>query len=147
MQLRYGQCMTDLARAQHPAEFLTIKIHNYKDDPTGDMISLHGLFTDRTEAEAVAKTLVPDDYNGFLSATVVPLLLGTIEQVADAQRIGWIPDPQAPSPTAAQIAESGRIEQDADTFLSLTTDTDDHLVEGLPSDSSYNDGYEGETRR
>lgn len=186
--------MTDLSRAQYPVEFFTIKVHNYKDDSHGEDATLHGLFTDRVEAEQVAKTLVPDEYNGFLSASVEPLHFATIGQVAQEQNIGWVPDNV---PTAAQIAESGRIEQDADVVFSVTHTTDeapdirltrttslgsysnptpesiaaevageaqvmeeiraegeaserpgldDAQIEGLPEGSSYNDGYEGESR-
>lgn len=91
---------TDLTRLLPPGEYLTIKVHSFKDDPYGEDASLHGLFTDKAEAERIAHD-ISLTYPDFLHTTVVPIQFGTIEQVAQAQGITHI-EP-ATTETYAQI--------------------------------------------
>jgi hypothetical protein len=85
--------MSDMTLTQ-PVEFFTVRVNNYKDDPTHDKTSLHGLFTDRAEAEKIAHaTNLGWD---FLHADVVPLHLGTFEAMAVAQGITHI-EPDLPA--------------------------------------------------
>lgn len=79
--------MPDLTLTQ-PAEMFTVRVHNYQDDPAHDAISLHGLFTNRDEAERLARavSLAWD----FITADVHPIRLSTIEQIAAAQNISHI---------------------------------------------------------
>lgn len=75
---------------QYPsAEYFTVQVHNFKDDPDRESASLHGLFTDASLAATVA-AVIEQSWSGFIRATVVPIRIGTVEQVAAAQRISHI---------------------------------------------------------
>lgn len=79
--------MSDLTPSQ-PAEMFTIRVHDYKDDPAHDNVSLHGLFTDRAEAERIARAVsVAWD---FISADVLPIGATAFPEIAAAQNISHI---------------------------------------------------------
>lgn len=102
--------MPDLTLTQ-PAEMFTVRVHNYQDDPAHDAISLHGLFTDRDEAERLARavSLAWD----FITADVHPIRLSTIEQIAAAQNISHItPDLPAATGDGAEGDERASAAQD-----------------------------------
>lgn len=64
----------------------TIAVRNYKDDPSGENITLHGRFTHDTLPEAnKVIDLVRDHYVDFLDARVVEIHPATIEAIAHAQ--------------------------------------------------------------
>lgn len=68
----------------------TVAVHNFKDDPTGEAITLHGLYTAETlpAAEDFLRALREANLTDFLDATVVPIRPATIEGVVTAQGLG-----------------------------------------------------------
>lgn len=93
-------------------EFFTVRVHNYKDDPAHDLTSLHGVFTDRAEAERIANAVsVGWD---FLMAEVVPLQMASIDQIALAQRISHIrPDLPADFTEEGAAPDTGTVTDEA----------------------------------
>lgn len=67
-----------------------VRVHDFKDDPQAESISLHGPFTDEAQATEFADA-VRAAYPDFLVAEVVPFAPATIASVAQTQRIGWVP--------------------------------------------------------
>lgn len=88
------------------AEFLTIRVHNYKDDLGHDHVSLHGLFTDRDEAERIARAVsVAWD---FITADVLPIQSSAIANIAAAQRISHI-EPDLPADFEQQDSQAASV--------------------------------------
>lgn len=78
---------SDLSRSQFPTQFHTIRVRNFKD--SNQPTSLHGLYTDLTEAVLVALELTRA-YPDFLEAVVVPIQFGTVEKTAQTQGVSHI---------------------------------------------------------
>lgn len=120
MRTVYGVDMKTADLTQYPsAEYFTVQVHNFKDDPERENASLHGLFTDASIAATVA-SVIEQSWSGFIRATVVPIRIGTVEQVAATQAISHI----APDLPAG-------VEQ---------------MIEGVADESAYHDGHEGDGR-
>lgn len=79
----------DLTRLDTETNFFVVKVRNYKDDPYGEMVSLHGVFTDVGEAGRVADAL-NHAWPDFMHAEVISLLPANVEAVAAAQHIAHI---------------------------------------------------------
>lgn len=93
--------ISDQTRSEFPQKFFTVAVHNFKDDPYRENITLHGLFTDAREATLVASQIGDEAYPDFLTAEVVPVQFGTVDQVAAAHGIDFGPVAPQPATTAA----------------------------------------------
>lgn len=83
--------MADLTATEPAPTYFTVQVCDFKTDIYAEAISFHGLFTDHDEAWAFARSISDEAYPGFIEALVVPLQVASVASVAQAQKIGWVP--------------------------------------------------------
>lgn len=75
-------------------DLFTVRVHNFKDDPTGENISTHGLYTEATlpEAKAFIASVKDTEYANFLDLSIRLMHYPTLTAIATAQKIRFVPD-------------------------------------------------------
>lgn len=80
-----GDMKTD--DSAQPTGTYTVSVRNFKDDPTGEAVSLHGSFATAAEGEQFANA-VANEFGDFMSADVVTILPATLHDVVAAHGLG-----------------------------------------------------------
>jgi hypothetical protein len=81
--------MADLLTTS-PTSLFTVRVRDFSGDSDVEEVSMHGAFTVEGEAETFARE-VEQAYPDFIEARVVTLYGASVPEVAEAQKIDWLP--------------------------------------------------------